>query len=108
MDSYNFFLLFGLTAGLYLISAFLVKFKKLSPVTQRRFWNLVLLISFLVSGLTGLFFAFAIDQNRHLPNYLTGLWLHVEFGIVMATIAIFHALWHLPYFRGIFPTKPKK
>jgi len=66
------------------------------------------LISFLVSGLTGLFFAFAIDQNRHLPNYLTGLWLHVEFGIVMATIAIFHALWHLPYFRGIFPTKPKK
>jgi hypothetical protein len=36
------------------------------------------------------------------------LYWHVEFGIGMACISIFHILWHLKYFLNLFKTAKKK
>lgn len=86
---------------IYFISSYLVRRNILSLVFHRRFWNTVLLFSFLVSGVLGLILAVSIDYKLSLEWYSTFLWLHVETGIVMALISIFHLAWHLPFFTSI-------
>ncbi len=90
---------------IYIITILLVKSKKITLLTQRRFWNIVLLITFLVSGLLGLILAISIDQKINLPWYLQLLRLHVKFGIAMSIVSIFHLLWHLPYYNSILKKK---
>ena len=102
MINYNFFLISAIVLSFYFISFLLVKFKKINQIQHRRFWNIVLLITFLVSCFLGLFLAFSIDQQLSLKIYLPLIWYHVEFGIVMAIVAIFHTIWHLPYFTSFF------
>lgn len=102
MSNYNFVLIFIVTFISYFLSLFLVKIKKINLVQHRRFWNIILSITFLASGILGLFLAFSIDQKLSLRWYLPVIWYHVEFGIVMALVSIFHILWHLPYFSSIF------
>lgn len=99
MSSYNFLLITFIVFSLYFGSLYLVKVNKIQLQKQRLFWNVILLISFLVSGILGLVLAFFIDQKISIAWYSTFLWLHVEMGIVMALIAIFHALWHFKYFE---------
>lgn len=101
MNNYHFLLIFFVTFAFYFLSFYLVKIKKISLITHRRVWNIILLISFLISGVIGLILAFSIDQKLSIAWYLSLLWLHVEFGIVMALISIFHTLWHLPYYKSI-------
>lgn len=98
MQNYNFILLSFLILIAYFGSVVLVKLKKIELIKQRRFWNTILLISFLISGILGLILAFSIDQKISISWYLPMLWWHVELGIVMALVAIFHAFWHLKYY----------
>lgn len=90
---------------IYIITILLVKSKKISLFNQRRFWNIVLLITFLVSGVLGLILAISIDQKINLGWYLQFLRLHVKFGIAMSLVSIFHLLWHLPYYKTILKKK---
>lgn len=108
MNNYNFFLISAIVLGFYFISFLLVKFKKITQIQHRRFWNIILLTTFLVSCLLGLFLAFSIDQQLSLKIYLPLIWYHVEFGIVMAIVAIFHTFWHLPYYWAIFHQSNQK
>lgn len=89
----------------YYISILLVKSKKITLINQRRFWNIVLLITFLVSGLLGLILALSIDQKINLSWYLQFLRLHVKFGVAMSLVSTFHLLWHLPYYNSILKKK---
>jgi len=99
MQSYYFIPILLITFICYFFSIFLIKSKKITLVQHRRFWNFVLLITFLVSGVLGLFLAFSIDQKLSLGWYLPFMWYHVEFGIVMALVSLIHILWHIPYFK---------
>ena len=45
--------------------------------------------------------AFLINYKINISWYSNFLWIHVEFGIAMATISIFHILWHLKYYVSI-------
>jgi hypothetical protein len=101
MNSYHFFILFILVFSLYFLSNYLVKIKKISLITNRRFWNIILLISFLISGILGIILAIFIDLKWSILWYRTALWFHVEFGIVIALVSLFHIFWHLPYYRSI-------
>lgn len=105
MNNYHFLLIFLVTFALYFFSLFLVKIKKISLLVHRRIWNIILLISFLISGILGLILAFSIDQKLAISWYLPFLWFHVEFGIVMALVSIFHTVWHLPYFAALVKKK---
>jgi len=105
MQNYQFLLTSIIVFGGYFGSLGLVKIKKLELVKQRQVWNVILLISFLISGISGLILAFTIDQKITLGGYLPMLRLHVKFGIVMVWVAIFHAFWHLWYFKGLFKKK---
>lgn len=105
MSSYHFIFIFCATLLFYFFSLYLVKIQKIKLTTHRQIWNIILLISFLISGVLGLILAFSIDQKLSISWYLPFLWLHVEFGIIMALISIFHTFWHLPYFKSFLKIK---
>jgi hypothetical protein len=105
MNNYYVLLLSFLVFDAYFISNYLVKIKKISLIVQRRFWNIILLISFLISGIIGLILAIFIDLKLSISWYQSFLWIHVETGIVMALVGIFHTLWHLPYYLSIVKKK---
>jgi hypothetical protein len=107
MSNYNFTLITIVIFTAYFLSFYLAKTKKITQIQHRRFWNFILLISFLVSGILGLILAFFIDQKISFSWYLPFLWFHVEFGIIMSLISIFHIIWHLPYYKSILKSQTK-
>lgn len=99
---YHFVPIFIATLIAYIVSTVLVKTSVWSKPTHRKIWNILLCITFLVSGLLGLLLAIFINCQYYPESYIAFLRLHVEFGIAMAIISIFHILWHLTYFKNIF------
>ena len=65
---------------------------------HRKFWNYILLIAFLVSGLLGLLSVIKINYKFEIPGYEKYMQWHVAFGIALVIIAIFHFSWHLKYY----------
>lgn len=90
-----------LTLSLYFLSYFLYKRNIIKRIHHRKFWNLLLLLTFLVSCLFGLFLIVQINYHIAMGIYGTLLIWHVEVGIAMTLIAIIHILWHLTYFKNM-------
>lgn len=86
---------------IYLASFALSKLKKISLQAHRKVWNIMLLATFLVSALLGLILTFRISYGVNISLPFNMLFWHVEAGIAMTLISIFHILWHLPYYRNI-------
>lgn len=91
--------------GLYIISIILVKVNVWQKVTHRKVWNIALTVTFLVSCLLGTLLAIFIHHGYYPANYVDFLHIHVWFGIGMTIIALFHALWHLNYYKALFHSK---
>ena len=85
----------------YFITYTLSKRKKIKRSQHRKIWNVILLITFLVSGIFGIILAILISYGIRLTFYSDLLFWHVEFGIAMAIIAIFHISWYWKYFKRI-------
>lgn len=66
--------------------------------SHRKFWNVLLLISFLISGLLGLLSVVKVNYKLEIPGYETLMQWHVSFGIGMVIIAVFHLTWHWKYY----------
>ena len=90
---------------LYLISLILSKKKKIKAVQHRKIWNLLLLVTFLVSGILGILLVLKVSFGIEIPSYSAALFFHVEFGIAMTFISIFHIFWHWKYFRKMLTKK---
>jgi spermidine synthase len=86
----------------YGVSWALVRFKVISSDGQRRFWNILLLISVFVAGSIGLLLAVTVNLKINLPVVDKLLIWHVDFGTALVLIAIFHFLHHLKYYRNLF------
>lgn len=93
---------------LYSFTYFISRKNFIRPSTHRKIWNVILLATFMVSALFGLFLAIQINYNFALEIYKTLLYWHVEFGIAMTIISIFHVFWHLSYFLNIFKSPQKR
>jgi len=98
VKKYDIFLIFGLSILCYLISWILSKRNVWKKSTHKKFWNTILLITFLNTGLTGLFLVIQINYLVLFDWFSKLLFWHVEFGISMAAISIVHILWHWKYF----------
>jgi hypothetical protein len=86
---------------LYLISLYLVKKQKLSQVINKKIWNLALLISFIITAITSiLYLLYSEFQIKTIDFAVISFW-HIELGLIMILISIFHALWHLSYFKAM-------
>jgi hypothetical protein len=90
---------------LYLITHILSKKKIISIVNHRKIWNILLLITFLISGILGILLVIRINFGIVVSLPFKILFWHVEAGIAMFVISIFHALWHWAYFKNLFMIK---
>lgn len=87
---------------LYLLSYILSKTKVIGVATHRKIWNLILLITFLASGILGIILVININFNLLISLPFNILFWHVGAGIAMFVISIFHIIWHWRYFINMF------
>lgn len=98
---YNFLIIAVIAIIVYLLSSVLSRKGKIySPITHKKIWNLLLLISFLGVGISGIFLVLRVEFGIDLSWFPKMLFWHVETGIVMALISIFHIIWHWRYFKS--------
>lgn len=99
---YQLVLITIITMLLYWLTHFLSAKKKISVLAHRRIWNLVLLLSFLISGVFGILLIIRINWGWYLTLPFNILYWHVEIGTVMFLVSLFHIAWHVGYFRTMF------
>ena len=92
----------ALTFFLYFLTFFLSKRGFIRKLIHRRIWNALLLLTFIVSCLFGFWLVIMINYGIAMSTFRTFLYWHVEVGISMTLISVFHILWHLTYFKNIF------
>ncbi|MCK7531555.1 MAG: hypothetical protein MZV63_11235 [Marinilabiliales bacterium] len=85
---------------IYLFSLYLSSAGFTNRQSHRRFWNWILLSSFLVTGLFGLLMALKVTYKWDIPFSGPVLRWHVETGITVASSALIHLTWHLGYYFG--------
>ena len=98
LSKYNFIPLTLILFIIYLFTYMLVKIKKIKLYTHRRIWNSVLLLSFLVAGILGILLVIRINYGFVINFPFNMLYWHVEAGIAMSVVTIFHIAWHWRYF----------
>lgn len=91
----------------YSLTFILTKIHFIRTSVHRKIWNVVLLITFLVSGMLGVLLTVQINYKLDIPYLDDIMVLHVEFGIGMALVSGFHILWHIKYFKQIIAPKQK-
>lgn len=103
--------LFPLTLALlaaYLASDRLSKRNILFGVAaHRKAWNVLLVLTFFGAAATGLLIALRLDQRWEIPYMADLTYWHVEAGIAMAVIGLFHCAWHSKYYLAILGKKRK-
>lgn len=87
---------------LYLSSLLLVRLNILTKSLYRKIWNSALLITFLATGSLGILLAIQANYKLEWPLVKTMLQFHVNFGIAMALVAVFHFFRHIRYYLELF------
>lgn len=105
---YDLVLISLLTLGLYAFTFILVKTNAMKKTTHRKIWNSILLITALVSCLLGFFLVFQINYGWKMDWFWKVKFYHVEFGIAMTIVALFHIFWHMNYWKTLFKKRENK
>lgn len=87
---------------LYGISYLFSRLEIITVSTHRKIWNYSLLTTFGVAACLGLLMAIQINYKLEVPWTEKVLKWHVNFGIAMSLVGLFHLLWHWKYY---FPVK---
>ncbi|MFN8255294.1 MAG: hypothetical protein U0W24_06370 [Bacteroidales bacterium] len=93
---------------IYFLSFFASRTGIISKKLHSKSWNLILLLSFSIAGLTGFFMAIQVNYKINISFIDSITLFHVDFGIALFLIALFHILLHLNYFRNIFESRSAK
>ncbi len=75
--------------------------------THRRFWNVLLLLNFLTTALIGMLLTVQVNYKFPLAGEDTWMLIHVDTGIAMTVIGIFHLGWHLWFYAALFHRKKR-
>ena len=89
-----FFFIYGASFVLY-------KTKRMRIATHRKIWNVLLMATFLITGIFGLILTIQLDYELPFTIPFNLLFWHVEAGIVMTLISLFHMGWHFNYYRNL-------
>jgi hypothetical protein len=79
---------------IYAASFILYKTKCMKVATHRKIWNVLLLTTFMVTGVFGLLLTVQLQYALPFTIPINMLFWHVEAGIVMTLISFFHMGWH--------------
>ncbi len=89
----------GLSALLaYALSYLLSRTGLLSTTLHRRIWNTALLLTFFTTAVMGIILALQVNYKLDMPVVDKLITWHVDFGIGMSFIAVFHFTWHWSYY----------
>ncbi|WP_163716696.1 spermine/spermidine synthase domain-containing protein [Mangrovibacterium lignilyticum] len=91
----------------YFVSSLFSRWGIFTNKSHRKFWNVLLLITFLVSGLLGLLSVAKVNYKLEIPYYDLLMKWHVSLGIGMVIIAFFHLSWHWKYYFSLQKGKTK-
>jgi spermidine synthase len=83
---------------LYGISLMFSRLDVLSKAAHRKIWNYALLAVFLGTAVLGLLMAVQVNYKLNVPWTEKVLKWHVNFGIGMSLVGVFHFLWHWSYY----------
>lgn len=89
------------TILIYFFTYSAAKAKLITMIRHRKIWNIILTISFLMVGVLGILLVIRINYQIMFDFPFNILYWHVISGIVMTIISIFHAFWHIPYYKKI-------
>jgi len=92
----------------YAASFALYRTKRIRVTTHRKIWNVLLLGSFLVVASFGLTMAIRRDYVLLFSVPFNLIFWHVEAGVVMTVVSVFHLSWHLTYYRDLFKRAREK
>jgi hypothetical protein len=106
LDYHSIIIILGVLLA-FSVTHVMVRAGHLSLVTHRKIWNISLAIFAFTSALLGLILAISIDVKMALSWYRTALWIHVEFGIAMAIVAMMHFGWHARYYLQMISKRNK-
>ncbi len=98
MNTYPLFPVAVITVVAYLITRWFSGWGMITSNAHRKFWNSLLLVTFVVTALLGLLGVVKINYKLDIPQYDLFLRWHVIFGIGMAVISLFHFSWHWKYY----------
>jgi spermidine synthase len=93
------------TTLLYIISHMLVRLNIWTKTTHLKIWNVILLLVFLPTAILGLLLAIQINYKLEWEIIDKLLKWHVDTGIVLCFVAIFHLIWHFSYYVNLFKRK---
>jgi hypothetical protein len=94
--------------AIYAVSFFLYKTKRIKTSLHRKIWNVLLAATFLITGIFGLILTIQLDYTLPFTMPINLLFWHVEAGIVMTLISLFHLGWHFNYYRNLLRSSRKK
>lgn len=94
----------GLTVT-YFLSLLLVKLGRVNTFHNRRFWNFLLLIAFLVLTVTSVVLVLSAVYGMVFTGYQNWINLHTMSGVAMLLISLFHTFWHGGYWKRYFCKK---
>ena len=86
----------------YLVTYVLYKTGLIRKSIHVNLWNFILFSAFLVTGGAGFILMILLDLGLFTPLNLGLLYWHVEFGITMALVTIFHILIYWKSTRRLF------
>jgi hypothetical protein len=86
---------------IYAASFILYKSKRMRVATHRKIWNVLLLATFMVTGVFGLLLTVQLQYALPFTIPINMLFWHVEAGIVMTLISFFHMGWHFKYYAKL-------
>jgi hypothetical protein len=87
---------------IYGVSFILHKAKRIRLATHRKVWNVLLAATFLITGIFGLILTIQLDYELPFTIPFDLLFWHVEAGVAMTLISLFHLSWHFNYYRNVF------
>jgi hypothetical protein len=99
---YDVILITVLTIFFYSLSFFLYKVKAITIAVHRKIWNMILLFMAFVSLLGGLLIVLQLNYSFGMKWFNELMFWHVEAGIAMTVITVFHFWWHRKYFLKFF------
>jgi hypothetical protein len=99
--TYHFLQITLILIVLYSISRILLHKKRINLLIHKQIWNSILLFSFLISGILGILLIFQINSGKILKLPFNMIFWHVEIGIIMFVISVFHVIEHWKFFKNI-------
>ncbi len=93
---------------IYVVSFVLYRTKHIRVTTHRKIWNVLLLVTFLSTGILGLLLAVRRDYVLTFSLPINMIFWHVEAGVVMTLTSLFHLSWHLTYYRDLLRSRRER